>query len=80
MGDAEADIDALHRAGFVLAATLVAGGDDVFASPLPSRLVLVMGAEQGFSGGINKKAVGDDVAVPAAAMSADDVTIDDLPF
>ena len=46
MGDAEADIDALHRAGFVLAATLVAGGDDVFASPLPSRLVLVMGAEQ----------------------------------
>lgn len=41
---------------------------------------VVMGAEQGFSGGINKKAVGDDVVVPAAAMSADDVTIDDLPF
>jgi single-strand DNA-binding protein len=40
---------------------------------------VVMGAEQGFAGGINKKA-GDDVAAPAAAMSEDEVTIDDLPF
>lgn len=46
MGDPASDIDALHRAGFVLAATLVEGGDDVFASPLPPRLVYVMGAEQ----------------------------------
>ena len=46
MGDAASDIDALHRAGFVLAATLVEGGEDVFASPLPPRLVWVMGAEQ----------------------------------
>ena len=47
MGDAASDIEALHRADFVMAATLVDGGDDVFASPLPSRLVYVMGAEQG---------------------------------
>ena len=46
MGDAVSDIDALHRAGFMLAATLVEGGDDVFASSLPPRLVYVMGAEQ----------------------------------
>ena len=46
MGDAASDIDALHRAGFILAATLVEGGDDVFASPSPSRLIYVMGAEQ----------------------------------
>lgn len=35
----------LHEAGFVLAATLVDGGQDVFATPLPQRLVYVMGAE-----------------------------------
>jgi len=35
----------LHEAGFVLAATLVEGGDDVFATKLPSRLVYVIGAE-----------------------------------
>lgn len=46
MGDAASDIDALHRAGFKLAATLVDGGDDVFASALPARLIYVMGAEQ----------------------------------
>jgi len=35
----------LHDAGFVLAATLVEGGDDVFATRLPQRLVYVVGAE-----------------------------------
>lgn len=35
----------LHEAGFVLAATLVHGGADLFATPLPKRLVYVMGAE-----------------------------------
>lgn len=35
----------LHDAGFQLAATLVQGGADVFATPLPQRLVYVMGAE-----------------------------------
>lgn len=35
----------LRAAGFQLAATVVAGGASVFATPLPSRLVLVLGAE-----------------------------------
>ncbi|MBB5875062.1 TrmH RNA methyltransferase [Xanthomonas arboricola] len=35
----------LRGAGFALAATLVAGGDDLFATALPQRLVYVMGAE-----------------------------------
>lgn len=41
---AQAD-ELLHEAGFVLAATVVAGGQDLFATPLPRRLVYVMGAE-----------------------------------
>lgn len=36
---------ALRAAGFGLAATLVAGGADLFASEVPERLVYVMGAE-----------------------------------
>ena len=40
-----ASMDALRAAGFSLAATLVDGGDDVFANPLPQRLVYVLGAE-----------------------------------
>ncbi|MCW4454690.1 hypothetical protein OK348_07750 [Flavobacterium sp. MXW15] len=35
----------LRDAGFSLAATLVDGGDDLFAAALPQRLVYVMGAE-----------------------------------
>ncbi|MBJ7515463.1 MAG: rRNA methyltransferase [Stenotrophomonas sp.] len=35
----------LRQAGFTLAATLVDGGDNVFAAELPQRLVYVMGAE-----------------------------------
>ncbi|XQA70536.1 TrmH family RNA methyltransferase [Xanthomonas sacchari] len=35
----------LRGAGFALAATLVDGGDDLFATALPQRLVYVMGAE-----------------------------------
>ncbi len=35
----------LRDAGFGLAATLVDGGDDVFTTPLPQRMVYVMGAE-----------------------------------
>lgn len=37
----------LHGAGFALAATLVRGGSDVFAAPLPERLVYVLGEERG---------------------------------
>lgn len=35
----------LRGAGFALGATVVEGGSDVFAAPLPPRLVYVMGAE-----------------------------------
>ncbi|MGB3394255.1 MAG: TrmH family RNA methyltransferase [Stenotrophomonas sp.] len=35
----------LREAGFALAATLVEGGDDLFATSLPARMVYVMGAE-----------------------------------
>ncbi|WAT14242.1 TrmH family RNA methyltransferase [Xanthomonas fragariae] len=35
----------LRQAGFAVAATLVDGGQDVFAAELPQRLVYVMGAE-----------------------------------
>ena len=35
----------LRNAGFSLAATVVRGGDDLFAAKLPQRLVYVMGAE-----------------------------------
>lgn len=35
----------LREAGFALAATVVRGGDDLFARQLPQRLVYVMGAE-----------------------------------
>ncbi|WP_256775535.1 MULTISPECIES: TrmH family RNA methyltransferase [unclassified Stenotrophomonas] len=35
----------LRQAGFGLAATLVDGGNDLFASDVPARLVYVMGAE-----------------------------------
>ncbi len=38
-------IDTLRRAGFQLAATVVRGGEDLFAVELPARLALVMGAE-----------------------------------
>ncbi|MFT4197895.1 MAG: TrmH family RNA methyltransferase, partial [Pseudoxanthomonas sp.] len=44
-GAADAAFAALRAAGFQLAATLVAGGQDLFATPLPARLVYVLGAE-----------------------------------
>jgi len=37
----------LHGAGFKLAATVVRGGSDLFATRLPERLVYVLGAETG---------------------------------
>jgi RNA methyltransferase, TrmH family len=48
-----ADDDAIARlrgAGFALAATVVRGGDDLFAATLPRRLVYVIGAEGGGMG------------------------------
>ena len=45
MGEREAAISQLRAAGFQLGATIVRGGEDLFATPLPQRLVYVMGAE-----------------------------------
>ena len=45
MGEREAALSQLRGAGFQLAATIVRGGEDLFATPLPQRLVYVMGAE-----------------------------------
>ena len=45
MGQADNAAAQLRNAGFSLAATVVRGGDDLFAATLPQRLVYVMGAE-----------------------------------
>ncbi|TWI06258.1 TrmH RNA methyltransferase [Luteimonas cucumeris] len=45
LGESVEAIAQLHAAGFALAATVVAGGEDVFAAELPRRLVYVLGAE-----------------------------------
>jgi len=45
MGQVENAVAQLRNAGFSLAATVVRGGDDLFAAKLPQRLVYVMGAE-----------------------------------
>ncbi|SOD53315.1 TrmH family RNA methyltransferase [Pseudoxanthomonas wuyuanensis] len=45
MGDQAGAIAQLRGAGFVLAATVVRGGTDLFATALPQRLIYVMGAE-----------------------------------
>jgi TrmH RNA methyltransferase len=44
-GDSVAAFARLRAAGFSLAATLVDGGDNLFATALPQRLVYVLGAE-----------------------------------
>jgi TrmH RNA methyltransferase len=45
MGNPENALAQLRGAGFALAATVVRGGDDLFAARLPRRLIYVMGAE-----------------------------------
>lgn len=55
MGNAENAIAQLRSAGFALAATVVRGGDDLFAARLPQRLIYVLGAE------------GEGMAAPLAA-------------
>jgi TrmH RNA methyltransferase len=45
LGREDNAIAQLHGAGFRLAATVVHGGADLFATPLPQRLVYVIGAE-----------------------------------
>ncbi len=45
MGERDAAIAQLRAAGFLLAATVVRGGENLFTAPLPQRLVYVLGAE-----------------------------------
>lgn len=45
MGPGEEAMAQLREAGFALAATVVAGGQDLFEVEMPDRLVYVMGAE-----------------------------------
>ena len=45
LGREDNSIAQLHGAGFALAATVVRGGADLFATELPQRLVYVLGAE-----------------------------------
>lgn len=45
MGERTEALAQLRAAGFQLGATVVRGGEDLFATPLPQRLVYVMGAE-----------------------------------
>lgn len=46
LGDSDAALAALRAAGFQAAATVVRGGQPLYGSALPGRLLLVMGAEQ----------------------------------
>jgi RNA methyltransferase, TrmH family len=46
LGHSDKAIPQLRSAGFELAATVVRGGESVFKSTMPERLVLLMGAEQ----------------------------------
>lgn len=56
MAAVEESLQALHDAGFQLAATLASGGGDLFATTLPQRLVYVMGAEaQGMDAGLARQ-------------------------
>jgi TrmH RNA methyltransferase len=45
LGREDNAIAQLHGAGFQVVATVVRGGSDVFATPLPQRVVYVVGAE-----------------------------------
>lgn len=47
LADTMRDLDALERAGFTLAATVVRGGQPLYGDRLPRRLVLMFGAEGG---------------------------------
>jgi len=46
LGNSENAMAQLQAAGFTVAATMVRGGQSLYATPLPERLVLLMGAEQ----------------------------------
>lgn len=46
LGETASALALLREAGFMLAATVVSGGENLFTRPLPERVVYVLGAEQ----------------------------------
>lgn len=64
LGASESALAALKAAGFQAAATVVRGGQPLYAAALPERLVLVMGAEQVGVGQPMAAAVATRLAVP----------------
>ncbi|MFN7552229.1 MAG: TrmH family RNA methyltransferase [Pseudomonadota bacterium] len=64
--DAAGALAALARAGFEAAATVVRGGDDLYARPLPRRCLLVFGAEGGGIGPALLAAVPRHLRIPGS--------------
>ncbi|MCE3005040.1 MAG: rRNA methyltransferase [Xanthomonadaceae bacterium] len=64
LDDAAAALGAFTRAGFETLATVVRGGDDLYARPLPRRCLLVFGAEGGGIGPALRSAVPRQVRIP----------------
>ncbi|HRP71431.1 MAG TPA: TrmH family RNA methyltransferase [Luteimonas sp.] len=64
LGRGDEAIAQLRSAGFVLAATVVRGGDDLFAARLPQRLVYVLGAEGEGMGGALAQACDLRLSIP----------------
>lgn len=64
--DAAGALAALARAGFEAAATVVRGGDDLYARPLPRRCLLVFGAEGGVIGPALLAAVPRHLRIPGS--------------
>ena len=57
LGDEARAIDSLKRAGFMLAATVVEGGEPLFELELPRRTIFILGAEgDGMSAGLREAA------------------------
>lgn len=66
LDDAAGALAKLARAGFEPVATVVRGGDDLYAAPLPRRSVLVFGAEGGGIGPALLRAVPRQVRIPGS--------------
>ncbi len=66
LGTEQDALDRLRAAGFVLAATVVRGGQDLFAHSLPPRLVYVLGAEGGGMGDALARACDVRLSIPGS--------------
>lgn len=64
LGDVDDTLARLRDAGFMLAATVVRGGDSLFSTSVPARLVYVLGAEGGGMGDALADACDLRVSIP----------------